>query len=258
VLIQPVGGKRGLRAYIEGYMATYADAAPTFIGFRDRDFDVVPPSRPQLIRLEGEKPIYLTHGAAVENYLVDADLILRYWTEREGTPRWGHGPAPSLSRIEDCIEQSARELADYQAVRWALASLKPGPRWPEIETTWTEGSGFMPSSLKYADCIAEACQLVDGYRDQAADVHPDRMTESALTYRDRFSAAEFFADREYLVWFHGKDHLVCACSLLKPGFPRRHYAAWAAENVDVGKHTDLQQLVSLILAGGSEESTEVQ
>jgi|GEM_PF-1960712 len=46
-----------------------------------------------------------------------------------------------------------------------------------------------------------------------------------------------------LVWFHGKDHLVKLCRRLTDNFPRRHYAAWAAEHVDVRKHPDLQQLV---------------
>ncbi len=251
--VRPVGGKRGMRAFIEGYLGTYQHSPPTFLGFRDRDFDAEPAAQSGLIRLPGEKPIYLTHRAAVENYFIDADLIWQYWTEREQAPGWNHGPALSLAEIEDLIAKSARELAGYQAVRWALASLKPGPRWPEVATTWTRGSGSVPTTLEYSDCLAKACRLVESYSDQLRDVHTDRMTEYAQAYREQFSDEQFFANRGYLVWFHGKDHLVRLCHQLAPSFPRRHYAAWAAEHVDIGKHADLQQLADLTLFSAEEK-----
>lgn len=245
VLIQPVGGKRGMRAFIEGYLGSYPGSQPEYLGFCDRDFDIEPPEQAELIRLPGEKPIWFSHRAAVENYLIDADLLRQYWTERENTPGWAHGPALPTGEIEDHIRESARELTEYQAVRWALARLKPGPRWPEIRTTWTKnGSGDLPSSLVYADCLAQACQLVTFFQDQIPDVHPDLLQEYAQVYREQFNAQHFFEGRGYLVWFHGKDHLVQLCHCLAPNFPRRHYAAWAAEHVDVHKHPDLQQLVT--------------
>lgn len=167
VLIQPVGGKYGMRAFIEGYLGSYPRSQPDYLGFRDRNFDVEPPERPQLIRLPGEKPIWLSHRAAIENYLIDADLLWQYWTERESAPGWAHGPALSTDEIEDHIRESARELANYQAVRWALAKLKPGPRWPEVRTTWTkDGSGDIPTSLAYEDCLEQACQLVASFQNQ--------------------------------------------------------------------------------------------
>ena len=37
VLIKPVGGKHGLRAFIEGYLGSYPDELqPDYLGFRDR------------------------------------------------------------------------------------------------------------------------------------------------------------------------------------------------------------------------------
>ncbi|MEE8391215.1 MAG: hypothetical protein V3S14_10525, partial [Anaerolineae bacterium] len=154
-LIKPVGGKRGLRAFIDGYLGSYPGAQPAYVGFRDRDFDIEPPEHPELIRLSGAKPIWLSHRAAVENYLIDADLLRQYWIERENTPTWAYGPALSTTEIKDHIRESARELANYQAVRWALAKLKPGPRWPKVRTTWTEDSGVVPASLGYGDCLSQ-------------------------------------------------------------------------------------------------------
>jgi hypothetical protein len=247
VLIQPIGGKYGMGAYIEGYLSSYPELQPDYLGFRDRNFDVEPPELPQLIRLRGEKPIWLSHRTTVENYLIDADLIHKYWVEREDTPAWTHGPALSNEEIVGHIQESARELADYEAVRWALAKLKPGPRWPEIPTTWTKySSGDIPASLVYQDCIDQACQLVLSFNAQIQDVHSGRFKEYAQTYRQRFNDKYFVEKRKYLVWYDGKDHLVQLCRRLAPNFPRRHYADWAAENVEVSKHPDLQQVVELV------------
>jgi len=246
VLIQPVGGKHGMRAFIEGYLGSYpGESQPGYLGFRDRDFDLDPPEAPQLIRLPGEKPIWLSHRAAVENYLIDANLMWQYWTERESTPGWAYGPALSVTEIESHIRESARELADYQAVRWALARLKPGPRWPEVRTTWTQGSGVIPSSLNYDDCVAQAHRLVTSFQDQVQGIHSDRLQECAQVYREQFNDDRFLEGHGYLTWFHGKDHLVQLCRRLAPNFPRQHYADWAAEHVDIHKHPDLQQLITL-------------
>jgi hypothetical protein len=246
VRIQPVDGKFGLQAYIRGYLATYPDnAQPVYVAFRDRDFDAEPPETPQLIPLK-EPLLWMSYRAAVENYLIDADMLHRYWAERERTPEWKHGPAPSTDAIEKSIRRSAQELADYQAVRWGLARLRPGARWPEIRTTWTrDGSGNLPLSLAYDDCLAEASQLASSFQDQIQNIHPDHLQTYANIYRERFHSQGFLDTRGYLVWFHGKDYLVHLCRRLTPDFPRKSYANWAAECVDVQRHPELQQLVGL-------------
>jgi hypothetical protein len=247
VRVRPVGGKFGMRAYIEGHLATYPeDAQPTYIAFRDRDFDAEPPSLIQLISLEEGHPLWMSHRAAVENYLIDADLLWQYGKEHEDTPGWTHGLALSAVEIENHIRESARELADYQAVRWALAKLKPGTYWPRVHTTWTGGGGDIPSSLDYDECLAEARQLAAAFQDQVQGVQPDHLQEYARAYRERFSSPQFLEGREYLIWFHGKDHLAQLCRRLAPNFPRRHYATWAAERIDISKHRDLQQLLELV------------
>jgi hypothetical protein len=247
VLIQPVGGKHAMRAFIEGYLGNYVNAQPEYLGFRDRDFDVEPPMQTRLIRLRGEKPIWLCHRAAIENYMIGTDLIHQYWEEREKAPGWAHGPAMSSEEIQSHIRESARALADYQAVRWALSRLKPGLRWPEINTTWTRnGSGDLPSSLGYQDCLAQACHLVESFLDQVQNVNVNELHSWANTYRDQFNDDDFYQEHKYLIWFHGKDHLVQLCRRLAPSFPRRNYVNWAAEHIDISKHPDLEQLVALI------------
>ncbi len=245
--VVPVGGKHGMPAFIEGYLGSYPPATqPNYLAFRDRDFDIEPPESPELIGLPGIKPIWLSHRAAIENYFIDRNLLRQYWTERENTPGWAHGPAPPIDEIEAHIRESARELIDYQAVRWGLAQLKPGPRWPEIRTSWTKyGSGDIPPSLDYDDCLAQAHQLVTSFQNQIKNIYSERLQEYAEIYHERFNDHHFLEKRGYLVWFHGKDHLVKLCRRLAPNFPRRHYANWAAEHVDVDKHPDLKQLADL-------------
>ncbi len=247
VQIVPVGGKNSIRAFIDGYLGTYPGTQPNYLGFCDRDFDIEPPDSPQLIRIHGTKPIWFSYRASVENYLIDADLIWRYWHERENTPMWAYGPAPSISEIEGHIRQSASELIDYQAVGWGLARLKPGSRWPEIRTTWTSnGSGHLPSSLIYEDCLAEASQSVNSFQEQVKDIHPNRLQDYANRYLEQFNDKSFLEEQGYLLWFHGKDHLAQLCRHLSENFPRRHYANWAAEHINTDRHPDLQQLVNFV------------
>lgn len=246
VRIRPVGGKFGLRAYIQGYLGNYpVNGQPQHVAFRDRDFDLEPSETPQLIRLIGETPIWLSYRAAIENYLIDPDLLRRYWGERENTPNWKYGLTPSVDEIESHIQESARELIDYQAVRWGLAKLKPDLRWPEVRTTWTDGSGNIPQLLDYDNCLAQATELVKSFQTQIQDIHPDNLQKHAESYRQQFAKPSFFQEHKYLVWFHGKDHLAQLCRRLAPNFPRRHYAEWAAEHIDITKHPDLQHLVEL-------------
>ena len=93
VQIVPVGGKYGMRAFIEGRLSDY-ETPPSFIGFRDRDFDKEPPEDISLIReRESGKPIWLTHRACAESYLLDGALIHEYWHDSSLGPSWRHGPS---------------------------------------------------------------------------------------------------------------------------------------------------------------------
>ena len=244
--VRPVGGKRGMPAYIDGFLESYPSGPPGYLGFRERDFDVEPPDLAKLTRLHGQKPLWLSYRTVIENYFIDADLIREYWTAQQATTGWGHGPAPSKMDIQRRIMESARELIEYQSVRWALARLKPAPRWPEIHTTWTRnGSGHLPASLAFADCLHHAARLVTAFQDQVRGVGSDQLQDYAQGYRERFGAGTFLSQHKYLVWFHGKDMLAHLCPNLEPNFPRRHYINWAAEHVNVDEHPDLQELVAL-------------
>lgn len=244
IQIIPVGGKSAMRAYVNGYINSYGDPRPSYLGFRDRDFDVEPPDTPQLIPLIGTTPIWMTYRACIESYLIDKNLLHKYWSDSSAGPAWKHGEPLSVSEIKGKILEAARQLAEYQAVRWALAKLKPGARWPEIETRWTKASGSLPNSLAFTDCMAQAQTLLDDFQEQVQGVTETKLHELADIYRSRFVENSFYEQELFLIWFHGKDLLALVCQLLGKKFPRAHYEKWAAAQFDLKSHRDFEELAT--------------
>lgn len=240
----PAGGKRGLRAFVQGRLSTYL-TPPEYVVFQDRDFDREPPGEAALIPLQAANPVFLSYRAAVENYLLDAGLIHRYWDENGSrSPKWQHGDSPGEDAIRQWMDEAAKEIACYEAVRWALASLKPSERWPEVSTTWTEGSGDLPMSLGEDQCLAEAKRLVARFRKEVAEVSEAKLLESYERFSQQFSSPEFVARSDYLIWFQGKD-LQKAMQKLRPhSISLRHFLDWAVDRSDWQQHADLRQLSS--------------
>ncbi|NLS93151.1 MAG: DUF4435 domain-containing protein [Planctomycetaceae bacterium] len=246
ILVVPSGGKQGLRSFIRGRLAGY-QSPPPYLAFRDRDFDVEPSADVLLIAPHQGKPLFHTHRAAIENYLLDADLIDNYWTTlAQNAPNWSHGTSPGVSDIRQWMNEAARQIASYEAIRWALSRLKPGDRWPEISTTWTEGSGCLPSSLAENDCIARAKSLLADYQRVTSSISESHFVELYRHFSSRFAALEFIERAEYLVWFHGKD-LAKAMQRLHPNsISMQHFCSWAVEHVDWRQHADLRELAERV------------
>jgi len=245
-VVVPSGGKQGLRSFIRGRLAGYR-SPPPYLVFRDRDFDEEPPSEIALIRPRPNRPVFFTYRSAVENYLLDATLIDRYWRRfSQGSPKWAHGNSPGVSVIRSWMDEAARAITSYEATRWALSHLKPGDRWPEVRTTWTEGSGHLPLSLTEDDCLARAKSLVSDYRTATSSVSVDRFVDGYGRFFARFSASEFVAQCEYLVWFHGKDLAKKMQKMRPESISLRHFFSWAVERIDWTRHVDLQQLADMV------------
>ena len=246
-LIVPAGGKQGLRSFIDGHLASFAPyELPEFLAFRDRDFDALPPDTPRLNRLSGEKPIFLSYRPCIESYLLDADLIVDYWTKHERTPRWCHGPSPGRDEILDWINKAAEDILHYQTVRWALARLKQSDRWPEVRTTWTKGSGYLPPSRAQDACRTEGRKLVTCFIEDARKVSTERFEREVDCYAKRFLASNFWERRDYLIWFHGKD-LKASMQKLRPNhISMNHFCSWAVEHLAWPEHADLRELADRI------------
>lgn len=126
-----------------------------------------------------------------------------------------------------------------------MADLKSSDRWPEINTTWLDGSGEIPDNLDFDDCLGNAKGLVNTYLEETRTVSIEKLESIAENYRKQFSAAEFYASNQYLVWFHGKDLLKVVCRNLGAQFPYKSYMGWVIENISVDAYPDFMELKNL-------------
>lgn len=251
VTIVPSGGKFNFSGFIDGYLDSQSNIShQNYIIFRDRDFDEEPSSNIALIRLG---KYYLTHRACVENYFLDADLIDSYWQEKyrekqdNPSSKWGHGNSPGVGLISQWIESAARNLAEYQAVRWSLGNLSQNAAGrSQIKTTWTGGSGQLPYSLVLDDCSTEAIKLITQFRDAVDAITPEKFEENLDKYQEKFTQEEFWRKKEYLIWFHSKDIQKQMQKQQSRYISLSHFFAWAIANFEIAQHPDLIELQGII------------
>jgi hypothetical protein len=245
VLVIPVGGKYGLRAFIDGYISS-APSTQQFIAFRDRDFDAEPPHASALIRFPGSKPIFLSHRACIENYLLEPATLDDYWNQNSGSPGWKHGPSPGISDLTSWVDGAAKQIAIYQAIRWALSTLKQWDRWPEVRTCWTAGSGHLPTSVDETDCLAKVDDMVSVFAAETQKVTIPMFMNAYQTFSARFAAANFWAGRDYTLWFHGKDLMSSMARMRQNSISLTHFCQWAADHFGWSAYTDLQEILSRV------------
>ena len=191
--------------------------------------------------------------ACVENYLFDADLIHNYWQtkyiEKQDNPtsKWGHGDSPGVEAISAWIEEAARSLQDYQTVRWALADLlQSSATRHQFKTTWTGGSGKLPPSLTLQDCQTEAEALINQFQQAVVQVTLDRFEQSLAVYHQQFAQEEFWTQKQYLIWFHGKDIQKAMQQQKSQYISLNAFFDWALNQLDVNQYPDLIELQNRI------------
>ncbi len=189
--IVPCGSKFSFSLFAQGYFSPQEIGSQKYLVFRDRDFDAKPSEEVRLIQLDSQS-VLLTHRACIENYFLDPDLIHGYWREKyiekQNYPifKWAHKDSPGINRIAQWMENAAKSLQDYQAVRWALGDLLfSSPTRTHLKTTWTDGSGDLPSSLALVDCRTEARELINQFRQAVETVTLDRFEASLANYSNR-------------------------------------------------------------------------
>ena len=248
--IVPSGSKFTFLVFVEGYFSNDAVNNKQYIVFRDRDFDIKPTDNIALIPLNS---MLLTHRACVENYLLNADLIHNYWEskyiEKQNNPtsKWGHGDSPGIEAISAWIESAAKSLQDYQTVRWALADLlQSSASRHQLKTTWTGGSGKLPSPLNLQYCETKAIELINQFHQAAATVTQERFAESMAIYQQQFSQENFWTSQQYLVWFHGKDIQKAMQQQQSRYISLNPFFNWALDHIDVNQYPDLIELQNRI------------
>jgi len=250
--IIPAGSKFTFSIFAQGYFFPGQVENQRYIVFRDRDFDVKPTPTIQLLSLDnklGNRTIALTYRSCIENYLLDPDLIHTYWTAKytekldNPTSKWAHKNSPGVEAISMWIESCAKNLQFYQAVRWALGDLlQMSTAREQLKTTWTGGSGKLPESLDLQNCQNQALELINQFRQAVESVTPENFEESLNLYQQLFTQEEFWTDKQYLIWFHGKD-IKKEMQRQKPNYiSLSSFFDWAVTQLDINQHPDLMEL----------------
>lgn len=250
--IVPCGSKFSFSLFAQGYFSGQKIGSQKYLVFRDRDFDAKPSEEVRLIQL-GSQSVWLTHRACIENYFLDPDLIHAYWQEKyiekQNYPisKWAHKDSPGIDRIAQWIETAAKSLQDYQAVRWALGELLVSSSTrTQLKTTWTDGSGQLPPSLALVDCRTEAIGLINQFRQAVETVTLDGFEASLASYNQQFSQSEFWSQKQYVIWFHGKDIQKEMQKQESQYISLKAFFDWAVNQLDIDRHLDLRELRSKI------------
>ncbi|MEG4397137.1 DUF4435 domain-containing protein [Microcoleus sp. BROC3] len=253
--IVTVGSKFTFSKFAEGYFSASKALDPKYIVFLDRDFDVKPTDNCQLLQRankSGNKSIFLSYRTCVENYLLDANLIHNYWEEKYNekqdnpTSTWGHKNSPGVARISKLIETSARNLQAYQAVRWALGDLvNLSVAREQLKTTWTN-KGKLPKSLILQDCKIKALELVNQFRQAVELVRPEKFEDNLVVYEQLFAREEFWTQKQYLIWFNGKDIQKEMQRQDSTFISLSSFFDWAIPYLDINQHDDLIELKTKI------------
>ncbi len=256
VAIVGAGGKFAFTHFAEGYFYRPSQGSSSsneqnkkYMIFRDRDFDIEPTEQVQLLRLKSEGTMFLSHRTCIENYLLEPQLIHAFWGEKyrekqeNPSSKWGHKDSPGMETISQWIEAAARYLKDYQAVRWALAdSVTIGATRSQIQTTWMGNSGILPQSLTLQDCRNEALNLIKQFRTTISMVTESRFEEQLNNYMHRFEQEIFWSQRQYLVWFQGKDIQKQMQREKSQFISLSDFFQWAIGKIDFTEHLDLVEL----------------
>ncbi|GAB4283278.1 MAG: hypothetical protein Fur0025_13090 [Oscillatoriaceae cyanobacterium] len=249
--IVPSGGKFAFANFAEGFFAASKIDNPRYIVLRDRDFDAPPSPDVRLIPGANQR-IWMTHRACIENYLLEPELIHAYWQakykekQENPTAKWGHGDSPGIEAISQWIESSATSIQSYQAVRWALGDLlqMTGAR-SQLKTTWTGGSGTLPDSLALEECKTAALQqIIEPFCRDVEAITGTRFESSLAQYLAQFAAPDFWHNKAYMIWFHGKDIQKQMQRENNKYIPLdKFFNNWVAQ-LDISLHLDLLELQS--------------
>ena len=138
-------------------------------------------------------------------------------------------------------------MIEYQAVRWALGDLvRLSAAREQLKTTWTGGSGNLPSSLILSDCETEAQNLIRQFTQAVEQVTQAKFQESLQKYQTKFEQPEFWEKKDYLIWFQGKD-LKKMMNREKQGWiSLDNFFDWAIDKIDIENHEDFKQLCTKI------------
>jgi hypothetical protein len=247
VTIIPVGGKRSLLAFIDGYTKRGGVIKPDLsIGLRDRDFDFPIPTNKSLIetrdnKLNAAKLVYASYRTCIENYLLDTATITQF-IENMGI----NSPVD----VSEIMRQSAKDIRYYTASRHALGKVQIPVN---IKTSWTNKSGQLPDSLDKKTILKESWQLIDNYRLPIEKVSFKKFKEAFQEFSNIFEDESHYINEDYLIYANGKDLAKSFSNqfqtIVGRPFPNwKDYYRFAIKEIDFTQFEDFKQLLDIVKA----------
>lgn len=74
----------------------------------------------------------------------------------------------------------------------------------------------------------------------------DGFEASLASYHQKFSQSEFWSQKQYAIWFHGKDIQKEMHKQESHYISLEQFFYWAANKLDIDRHLDLRELRSKI------------
>ncbi len=247
VTIIPLGGKFGSSAYIQGWLNRKGVVNPERSFFlRDRDFDFEIPEQESLILASKDTKStiysYATFRTTLENYLIDPNLLFEHFGFSKKDL--------SLVEIDKIINDAAKLITNYSAARHSLGNIR---KPLDLKTTWIQnGSGTLPDQeiLNSPEkCKQMALKLVEEFSSSSKSINLNFYEEKFDFFLEKFSNPDFMKNKEYMIWYHGKDLQKAISILMSPlvnNFHWNSYYDFAIEKIDFRKFLDYDSFINRI------------
>jgi len=111
----------------------------------------------------------------------------------------------------------------------------------QLKTTWKK-KGKLPVSLILQDCKNEALELVNQFRQAVESVTPEKFEQNVIFYQELFTQDEFWTQKQYLIWFNGKDMQNEMQRQDSKFISLSSFFDWAIPRIEITQHPDLMEL----------------
>ncbi len=252
ITIKDTGSKRGMPSFAKGY-----SNSTSRIAIRDRDLDFEPSIDGKLVST-GKNWIWATNKSSIESYFLDEKLIFDYLEWKSSTPNYKSKslPIPPIDELSSFLTQAAKNIQFYEAARWALADAKSSILDAKFDDKWFTDSGKIPISEKLDkdNNYQEAHSMIVEYLKKMEVLNTNKLLKDFEKRCTQFSSNDFYENKEYLVWFHGKDLKTSFSNIISTEFAQNwHFSFDTYLNdyckiertelqFDISKHIDLVEL----------------
>ncbi len=98
------------------------------------------------------------------------------------------------------------------------------------------------NNRKQLEITEDILELIKQFRKAVDTVTQERFEESLEKYQEQFAQEEFWEQKQYLIWFHGKDIQKEMQRQKSQYISLNNFGDWAVANIDIDQHPDLREL----------------